>query len=123
MMFAIGKFAIVHDFKKIKKHIISLLDSFSGCRCDLCPKWFASLKTLARHKLWHHKPPGLSYKFNCTQCPYSSNKKTNYDVHLAVHMPDRSHWCPYCGNGFTSSGSLNKHIIIHTGEDRLRFST
>lgn len=67
--------------------------------------------------MWHHKLPTQQYRFNCTKCPYSSNKKTNFDVHLAVHSSDRSHLCPYCGNGFTCSSSLNKHIIIHTGED------
>lgn len=93
-----------------------------GCPCNLCPKWFASLKTLSRHKMWHHKSSSQQYRFNCTQCPYSSNKKTNFDSHLVVHRLDRSHLCPYCGNGFTSSSSLNKHIIIHTGEDNHGFN-
>lgn len=101
--------------------LISLLGSLLGYHCNVCPKWFASQKTLSRHKMWHHKSPNQHYRFNCKQCPYSSNEKTNYEVHLAVHKSDRSHQCPYCGNGFTSVGSLNKHIIIHTGEDERGF--
>lgn len=71
--------------------------------------------------MWHHKTPDQKYRFNCTQCPYSTNKKTNFDSHAAVHDPRRSQWCKYCGNGFNCISSLNKHLLIHTGEDHPTF--
>lgn len=87
-----------------------------GNTCNECKKWFASAITLGRHKMWHHKSD-VVYRFNCTKCPYATDKKTNFTGHSLVHQPDRSHWCYVCGNGFTTSSSLNKHLIIHNGEN------
>ncbi|PRD24723.1 UNVERIFIED_CONTAM: zinc finger protein [Trichonephila clavipes] len=89
---------------------------FSGYTCSHCEKWFSSQVTLSRHNIWHHKSD-VKLRFNCTECPYATNKKYNLDSHSSVHRADRTHWCEVCGNGFTSASSLNKHIIIHTGEE------
>lgn len=66
--------------------------------------------------MWHHKPPIL-YKFNCQDCPYSSNIKTNFQRHLNAHNADKPHWCEICHNGFDDFGKLRNHMVIHTGEE------
>lgn len=99
-----------------------ILGLLSGHICNFCQKWFASPITLSRHKMWHHKLPSVNYRYNCTECPYSTNEKTNFNYHSNVHRSDRTHHCSVCGNGFTSSSCLNKHMVIHTGETEPFFS-
>uniref|UniRef100_A0A2L2YXB8 Zinc finger protein 23 n=1 Tax=Parasteatoda tepidariorum TaxID=114398 RepID=A0A2L2YXB8_PARTP len=54
--------------------------------------------------MWHHLS-SVSYRYKCNNCPYGTNKKTNFDTHSYVHRPDRTHWCSFCGNGFTTDSS------------------
>lgn len=65
--------------------------------------------------MWHHKT--FAYKFNCTQCPYSTNKSSDFKTHAFVHDPQRPLVCSVCGNRFKNVKDLNCHSIIHTGEN------
>lgn len=99
-----------------------LLGLLSGYTCNSCQKWFASQITLSRHKMWHHKSPTVKYRYNCSRCPYSTNEKTNFNNHSAVHQSDRKHQCSVCGNRFLNTSCLNKHMIIHVGEAQPLFN-
>lgn len=72
--------------------------------------------------MWHHKETFGLFKYNCAECPYSTNTVTNFKKHSAVHKLDRQYVCKICGNRFTTLGSLSIHILIHTGERNHMFS-
>ncbi|XP_035230865.1 zinc finger protein 136-like [Stegodyphus dumicola] len=92
---------------------------FNGFTCNMCEKWFSSQVTFSKHRMWHHKGKSTFYKYNCTQCPYSTNTSTNFKKHGAVHRNYHPYECHVCGNRFASVNSLKVHEIIHTGENML----
>lgn len=83
----------------------------------MCGLWFSSSVTLSRHRIWHHKTLPSLYRFNCNQCPYSTNESTHFKSHALVHDPNRPYQCTDCGNRFKTINTLKSHSIIHTGED------
>lgn len=84
--------------------------------CHLCNKKFASLRTLTKHRLWHHKSECGYFKYNCNDCPYATNILSHMKEHFLVHNKSRRYPCSVCGNRFTALSSLSAHMLIHTGE-------
>lgn len=90
-----------------------------GSSCVKCNKWFSTRATLMKHKVWHHKSDLPRFKFNCTKCPYGTDVGKNFSNHSIVHDESRPFYCTICGNRFKATGSLNHHLLIHTGENML----
>ncbi|GIX97795.1 hypothetical protein CDAR_582751 [Caerostris darwini] len=84
--------------------------------CRTCGKWFSARSTLTRHRIWHHKSEFPEFKYNCKNCPYSTNESTNLKNHALVHSPDHPFVCDVCGNRFKALTSLNHHAVIHKGD-------
>lgn len=87
-----------------------------GHICHRCRKWFATQRTLAKHRLWHHKDECGNFKYNCKECPYATNVMSSMKDHIHVHDKRRPYSCSLCGNRFTAASSLSAHVLIHTGE-------
>lgn len=69
-----------------------------------------------KHRVWHHKDELPRFKFYCSKCPYATNVGKNFSNHALVHDESRHFMCHVCGNRFKASGSLNQHMLVHTGE-------
>ncbi|KFM60646.1 Zinc finger protein 480, partial [Stegodyphus mimosarum] len=67
--------------------------------------------------MWHHKEKLAPFKYNCTQCPYSTNTASNFKRHSGVHKSSQPYECHICGNRFATFKSLSVHVVIHTGEN------
>ena len=51
--------------------------------CNLCGKVFTELRSLTRHQHTIHEKSSTS--FSCTDCDYTTSRKSNLDRHLKRH--------------------------------------
>lgn len=109
------------------------------CKCDLCDKWFSSIKVLKRHKQKHkeevqcevcrkfvrpvnmerhlrthtHKASGK--KLKCDQCDYDTNYPLCMDAHMnRMHFKVRPYKCTTCNKSFYGKITLHEHVKCHT---------
>ena len=64
-----------------------------------------------------HVDRSVKKKWACTECDYSSDRKSDYKNHLITHSNIKGHKCDTGDKCFTTKSSLNRHIkSVHTKE-------
>ncbi|CAK1554343.1 unnamed protein product [Leptosia nina] len=83
--------------------------------CPRCEKTFNSYYQRNRHMFAEHNISAATYK--CNVCDKSFILKSKLTSHIKkVHLMERNHICPDCGQGFFIKQSLDEHMIRHNGE-------
>ncbi|GFU31962.1 hypothetical protein NPIL_149081 [Nephila pilipes] len=57
----------------------------------------------------------LSVK-KCPYCSYTSSFSGSIKKHMAVHTGDRPYVCDTCQKSFTQKENLKRHLRVHSGE-------
>lgn len=84
--------------------------------CHLCPKKFATKKTLASHQEVH-LPEDQRQRFPCPYCDKTLTKPYNVLLHIrSVHIGLRPYVCEECGKTFATIMGLKEHQIIHSDD-------
>ncbi|XP_013185412.1 zinc finger protein 79-like [Amyelois transitella] len=103
----------VVGWAELRAHIASHADD-SAYRCDLCPKRFKYLHSLAKHRDTH-----LEKVHGCDQCPKKYGSQALLKMHLKTHeraLRGTTFRCTYCGKGFYESWNLQVHERTHRNE-------
>ncbi|KAI8427102.1 hypothetical protein MSG28_014730 [Choristoneura fumiferana] len=83
--------------------------------CPQCDQSFTSYYQRNRHMYAEHNTAAASYK--CNICDKNFILKSKLTSHIKkVHLMERNHICPECGQGFFIKQSLDEHMIKHNGE-------
>ncbi|VVC98038.1 unnamed protein product [Leptidea sinapis] len=83
--------------------------------CPHCDQSFNSYYQRNRHMFKEHNTAAATYK--CNVCDKSFILKSKLTSHIKkVHLMERNHICPDCGQGFFIKQSLDEHMIKHNGE-------
>ncbi|CAG4958862.1 unnamed protein product [Colias eurytheme] len=83
--------------------------------CPHCDKTFNSYYQRNRHMFDEHNIAAATYK--CNVCDKSFILKSKLTSHIKkVHLMERNHICPDCGQGFFIKQSLDEHMVKHSGE-------
>lgn len=83
--------------------------------CPHCDESFTSYYRRNRHMAVEHNIAAATYK--CNICDKSFILKSKLTSHIKkVHLMERNHICPECGQGFFIKQSLDEHMIKHNGE-------
>ena len=80
--------------------------------CYICPKSYARLQDLTRHKMRHS---GLN-PFVCNLCNKTFSNNSNLKRHILSHTSEKTFKCDVCPRSFFHLCELNVHKRTHTGE-------
>ena len=77
-----------------------------------CSKTFESKKSRDCHEKAVHEVnnKGVSFKYNCKDCDYKTDDKTEYTSHCDHHVNFKRFKCGNCDEGFYTQSHLTNHV-------------
>ncbi|TRY89169.1 hypothetical protein DNTS_018082 [Danionella cerebrum] len=84
-----------------------------GCIvCPLCEKGFQTQHQLTMHIRQHNTDSGTA-DHSCSICGKSLSSASSLDRHMLVHSGERPYKCSVCHQTFTTNGNMHRHMKIH----------
>lgn len=80
--------------------------------CEVCSRCFPSLERATNHRCGGAEEPPVQHQ--CKFCPYTSHSRWRVGRHEKTHSGYRPFACLHCGQRFTESGSLKRHLGIRS---------
>ncbi|XP_037950132.1 transcription factor Ouib-like [Teleopsis dalmanni] len=81
--------------------------------CNYCPKKFIC----STEKIIHERTHTGERPFGCTYCDQRFSTEYRRKLHeRSMHTNNRPHKCRFCCKGFVNNKSLQKHLLIHIGQ-------
>ncbi|XP_064598701.1 ras-responsive element-binding protein 1-like isoform X2 [Liolophura sinensis] len=85
--------------------------------CPVCPLTFGSSHELTKHIRSHNSVvTGTTNNNTCTICGKVLSSQSSLDRHMLVHSGERPFKCKVCKMAFTTNGNMHRHMRIH-GKD------
>ena len=81
-------------------------------RCEVCSETFIYWKSLRKHeKRAHAEPDSMHmFKYNCSECDFVSDDKTEFQTHMDRHMNMKRYKCNVCASAFFTQSQLTNHL-------------
>ena len=81
-------------------------------RCEVCSETFIYWKSLRKHeKRAHAEPDSMHmFKYNCSECDFVSDNKTEFQTHTDRHMNMKRYKCNVCAMAFFTQSQLTNHL-------------
>merc|ERR1719297_508415 len=107
-------------------------DSLEHCgkqrdfKCPLCQEKMSSNKEFTSHLRSHNEvkptpdpsdPTGQAKVYNCCLCGKMLSSFSSLDRHMLVHSGERPFSCKVCGQTFTTNGNMHRHRRTHNLRD------
>ncbi|GAA6098614.1 ras-responsive element-binding protein 1 isoform X1 [Tachysurus ichikawai] len=80
--------------------------------CPLCDKNCQTQHHLTMHIRQHNTEIGGS-DHSCSICGKALSSASSLDRHMLVHSGERPYKCSVCGQTFTTNGNMHRHMKIH----------
>ncbi|KAK5622004.1 hypothetical protein CRENBAI_012817 [Crenichthys baileyi] len=87
-------------------------DDSSAYICPLCDKNCQTQHQLTMHIRQHNTDAGAS-DHSCSICGKCLSSASSLDRHMLVHSGERPYKCSICGQTFTTNGNMHRHMKIH----------
>ncbi|KAM9076631.1 ras-responsive element-binding protein 1 isoform 2-T10 [Megaptera novaeangliae] len=84
----------------------------SSYNCPLCEKICTTQHQLTMHIRQHNTDTGGA-DHSCSICGKSLSSASSLDRHMLVHSGERPYKCAVCGQSFTTNGNMHRHMKIH----------
>ncbi|XP_067910551.1 ras-responsive element-binding protein 1 isoform X5 [Heterodontus francisci] len=83
--------------------------------CPLCEKNCGTQHQLTMHIRQHNTDTGGN-THSCSICGKSLSSASSLDRHMLVHSGERPYKCSICYQAFTTNGNMHRHMKIHEKE-------
>ncbi|XP_038652552.1 ras-responsive element-binding protein 1 isoform X3 [Scyliorhinus canicula] len=83
--------------------------------CPLCEKNCGTQHQLTMHIRQHNTDSGGT-THSCSICGKSLSSASSLDRHMLVHSGERPYKCTICYQAFTTNGNMHRHMKIHEKE-------
>ncbi|KAM4688658.1 ras-responsive element-binding protein 1 isoform 2-T2 [Discoglossus pictus] len=80
--------------------------------CPLCERVCNSQHQLTMHIRQHNTDTG-GVDHSCSICGKALSSASSLDRHMLVHSGERPYKCSMCGQSFTTNGNMHRHMKIH----------
>uniref|UniRef100_A0A3B3YYE7 Ras-responsive element-binding protein 1 n=1 Tax=Poecilia mexicana TaxID=48701 RepID=A0A3B3YYE7_9TELE len=80
--------------------------------CPLCDKNCQTQHQLTMHIRQHNADAGAT-DHSCSICGKCLSSASSLDRHMLVHSGERPYKCTVCGQTFTTNGNMHRHMKIH----------
>ncbi|XP_034041462.1 ras-responsive element-binding protein 1 isoform X2 [Thalassophryne amazonica] len=87
-------------------------DDGSSYICPLCDKNCQTQHQLTMHIRQHNADAGAT-DHSCSICGKCLSSASSLDRHMLVHSGERPYKCSICGQTFTTNGNMHRHMKIH----------
>ncbi|XP_026217976.1 ras-responsive element-binding protein 1 isoform X2 [Anabas testudineus] len=87
-------------------------DDSSAYICPLCDKSCQTQHQLTMHIRQHNADTGAT-DHSCSICGKCLSSASSLDRHMLVHSGERPYKCSICGQTFTTNGNMHRHMKIH----------
>ncbi|KAK3932839.1 Zinc finger protein Xfin [Frankliniella fusca] len=107
------------SYSLLRRHLIRSHEEVLMHGCTDCLQMFTSLFELQEHRRTAHiNGCGdlLKKSFDCTECPETFERRSDWLRHFRTHRGSRPYKCTECGKTFLESGDLRSHLIDHSKE-------
>ncbi|XP_053402156.1 ras-responsive element-binding protein 1-like isoform X3 [Mercenaria mercenaria] len=88
--------------------------------CPVCNVSLLNLHDLTVHIRSHNTPVSGSQSNSCKICGKVLSSQSSLDRHMLVHSGERPFLCKVCNMSFTTNGNMHRHSRIHTKEENLK---
>ncbi|XP_076110794.1 ras-responsive element-binding protein 1-like isoform X3 [Mytilus galloprovincialis] len=85
-------------------------------QCPICQEVVQSLHDLTIHIRTHNTHAAASQSNTCTICGKVLSSQSSLDRHMLVHSGERPFKCKVCKMSFTTNGNMHRHMRIHSKE-------
>ena len=91
-------------------------------KCPICSQLMSSQKEFTSHLRGHNEvkpspdpsdPTGQAKVYNCCLCGKMLSSFSSLDRHMLVHSGERPFSCAFCGQTFTTNGNMHRHQRTH----------
>ncbi|XP_008116157.2 ras-responsive element-binding protein 1 isoform X1 [Anolis carolinensis] len=97
-------------------------DDKSSYICPLCEKVCTTQHHLTMHIRQHNTDTGGT-DHACSICGKSLSSASSLDRHMLVHSGERPYKCSVCDQSFTTNGNMHRHMKIHEKDPNSTTST
>ncbi|XP_072854693.2 ras-responsive element-binding protein 1 isoform X2 [Pogona vitticeps] len=97
-------------------------DDKSSYTCPLCEKVCTTQHHLTMHIRQHNTDTGGT-DHSCSICGKSLSSASSLDRHMLVHSGERPYKCSVCDQSFTTNGNMHRHMKIHEKDPNSTTST
>ncbi|KAI3354962.1 hypothetical protein L3Q82_004760 [Scortum barcoo] len=87
-------------------------DDSSAFICPLCDRNCQTQHQLTMHIRQHNADTGAT-DHSCSICGKCLSSASSLDRHMLVHSGERPYKCNICGQTFTTNGNMHRHMKIH----------
>ncbi|XP_033113156.1 ras-responsive element-binding protein 1-like isoform X2 [Anneissia japonica] len=84
--------------------------------CQVCGDVLPNATELTVH-IRQHNIPSNSNNHSCNMCGRILSSQSSLDRHMLVHSGERPFKCPICKMAFTTNGNMNRHLRTHEKEN------
>ncbi|XP_022082245.1 ras-responsive element-binding protein 1-like isoform X2 [Acanthaster planci] len=99
--------------KNVFKRRRPMEEGNTSLTCPVCSEEFEDKHQLTVHFREHNSVTSDGTMHSCKLCGKKLSSTSSLDRHMLIHSGERPHKCPICPMSFTTNGNMRRHIRTH----------